>query len=255
MLKITQFSDPHLTSAPEGLKGYDTFARFQRCVEDALRKSENIEDEIFILSGDIAHDESLETYESLKEFQKTSGARWFCIPGNHDAPELLHQVLQTQAPAPELGWMSTSLSTELGILFFSSHVPGEVGGELNEQSLEILGRPDGQSKLVVLHHPPLRLGDPEFDAMALFNQDRFWEEIERNPDIIGVLFGHAHREYFELRRLSGRDVSVLCCPSTAFQYGTENNAPYGFDPQRIGYRQLWFSDEQGLKTEVCWLNA
>ena len=253
MLKITQFSDPHLTSDTQGLKGFDTLSRFKLCVEDALSKSSNLEEEIFILSGDIAHDESLQTYLSLREFIANTGVKWFCIPGNHDAPALLHDVFPEQSPSNQSGWMVVSPSRELGLMLLSSHVPGEVGGVLNSETLEIIGRSDGQSKLVVLHHPPLTLGDPEFDAMALLNQERFWEKVECNPDILGVVFGHAHRAHEEVKRFGEREVDVLCCPSTAFQYGADNGAPYGFDPSRIGYRKLLVGDTGVLRREVCWL--
>jgi Icc protein len=254
MLRITQLSDPHLTSDPEGLKGFDTLARFKVCIEDALKRVDDSEKEVFILSGDIAHDESRQTYEALRDLIAATGVRWFCIPGNHDAPSLLHDVLPQQSPSVDLGWMSVALSDDLELLLLSSHLPGEVGGSLNSETLERLGRSDGQPKLVVLHHPPLKLGDPEFDAMALLNQNEFWSKVEQNSDIVGVVFGHAHRAYQEVRRLGQRDVWVLCCPSTAFQYGADNDAPYGFDSSRIGFRHIEFdATERSLRTEIRWL--
>ena len=255
MLRITQFSDPHLTSNPEGLKGIDTFERFRRCVEHARRNQVAAQDEIYILSGDIAHDESLETYQALKEFMSKSGGTWYCIPGNHDAPSLLHQVFPEHSPSLEPGYMAALSTDDVEVLLFSSHISGEVAGELSEASLERLSRSDGRAKIIFLHHPPLTLHDPEFDAMALRNQERFWDCVERNDDIIGVLFGHAHRAHREVRILGKREVLVMCCPSTAFQYGSDTEAPYGFDPARIGYRTIFYEGECGLQTSVHWLKT
>ena len=255
MLRITQFSDPHLTSDPAGLKGFDTFERFRRCVEHARQNQVATQDEIYILSGDIAHDESRETYQTLKDFMASTGVTWFCIPGNHDAPSLLHEVFPEHSPSVERGYMSFLHTSEVEVLLFSSHLSGEVAGELNETSLKRLSQSNGRAKLVALHHPPLTLNDPEFDAMALRNQERFWDCVENNADIVGVLFGHAHRAHRELRVIGAREVSVMCCPSTAFQYGGDTEAPYGFDPTQLGYRTLSYESELGLQSSVHWLEA
>ena len=91
--------------------------------------------------------------------------------------------------------------------------------------------------------------------MALSNQASFWAQIAKNDSIIGVLFGHAHRSYEEIRELGQNRVSVLGCPSTAFQYGMDNDHPFGFDPSRFGFRTLTHNDARGLDTEVVWLDA
>ena len=253
MLKITQFSDPHLTTSDATLKGYDTFSRFKSCVENAQAHPEITHNEIFILSGDIAHDELSATYVALRDYLDGRGGHWFYVPGNHDSPERLHEIFPTSSPSVALRYKEVAFSDELSILLLSSHVPGEVGGALDEGSLSILGKEVGKPKLVVLHHPPLSLGDPVFDAMGLQNHADFWSAVEANPDVIGVLFGHAHRAYHEDRVFGERRVTVLGCPSTAFQYGEDVDAPYGFDPSRLGYRQVTFCKDEGLKTSVCWL--
>ena len=255
MRRIVQFSDPHLVGVGETLKDVDTFARFQRCVETALRMPQTSDASSYIISGDIAHDESRETYERLNVYLNEVGGEWFCIPGNHDDPSLLYEVMPQRCIEPVVGWRSTQLNASLNVHLLSSHVPGEVGGALNEASLVSLAKASSQAQLVVLHHPPLSLNDPLFDAMALSNQAGFWAQIEKNDSIVGVLFGHAHRAYEEIRETGGQRVSVLGCPSTAFQYGMDNDHPFGFDPSRFGFRALNYDDTRGLETEVVWLDA
>ena len=41
----------------------------------------------------------------------------------------------------------------------------------------------------------------------------------------------------------------------AFQYGMDNDHPFGFDPSRFGFRALNYDDTRGLETEVVWLDA
>ena len=73
MRRIVQFSDPHLVGVGETLKDVDTFARFQSCVETALRMPQTSDASTYIISGDIAHDESRETYERLNVYLNKVG--------------------------------------------------------------------------------------------------------------------------------------------------------------------------------------
>ena len=54
----------------------------------------------YIISGDIAHDESRETYERLNVYLNKVGGEWFCIPGNHDSPSLLYEVMPKRCIEP-----------------------------------------------------------------------------------------------------------------------------------------------------------
>ena len=73
MRRIIQFSDPHLVGVGETLKDVDTFMRFERCVETALRMPQISDASTFVISGDIAHDESRETYERLNVYLNKVG--------------------------------------------------------------------------------------------------------------------------------------------------------------------------------------
>ena len=255
MRRIVQFSDPHLVKPGETLKDVDTFSRFQRCVETALHEGASSDLLTMVISGDIAHDESRETYQRLNDYLNLTGAEWFCIPGNHDDPEILFEVMPERCVQPSLGWRIVSLEDSFNLHLLSSHVPGEIGGEINQPGLDSLTDSTSKSKLVVLHHPPIPLNDPLFDAMALGNQEEFWMHIEKGTNILGVLFGHAHRAHEETLHLRSGSVAVLGCPSTAFQYGVKNDHPLGFDPSMFGYRTLTYSGSSALQTEVTWLRA
>ena len=77
-------------------------------------------------------------------------------------PSLLYEVMPKRCIEPTVGWRSTQLDGSLNVHLLSSHVPGEVGGALNELSLASLAKTSSQAQLVVLHHPPLSLNDPLF---------------------------------------------------------------------------------------------
>jgi 3',5'-cyclic AMP phosphodiesterase CpdA len=45
---------------------------------------------------------------------------------------------------------------------------------------------------VCFHHPPVTLGMPFVDGIRQFGAERLAEVIERHPNVVAVLCGHAH---------------------------------------------------------------
>ena len=91
--------------------------------------------------------------------------------------------------------------------------------------------------------------------MALSNQASFGLRSQRMTPSLASYLGMHTGPMKRLERLGQNRVSVLGCPSTAFQYGMDNDHPFGFDPSRFGFRTLTHNDARGLDTEVVWLDA
>jgi len=244
-LRLLQLSDPHLLADPAGsLRGRRPAALLRHGLGQALaqlRASGTVPDQLLI-SGDLCHDESWGGYRCLGEILQSERADPMGEPaaggmaapillaGNHDHPQLLRGVLSRQArigpglwplePAP--GW---------SLLALDSHCAGREGGRLDpaqwtwlEQMLSTT--PAEAHLLVALHHPPLAIGDPGFDAIALEEGERLVALLAATSQVRGVVFGDVHQHW--QGSLPGRpDVPLLGCPSTLIGYGPVQPCPLG----------------------------
>jgi Icc protein len=244
-LRLLQLSDPHLLADPAGsLRGRRPAALLRHGLRQALAqlKADGAFPDRLLISGDLCHDESWGGYRRLGEILRselpeplpapTPGgiATPILLAGNHDHPKLLRAALSQQArigpglwplePAP--GW---------SLLALDSHCAGREGGRLDsaqwawlEQALTSSAA--SEPMLVALHHPPLAIGDPGFDAIALEEGERLMALLAAAPQVRGVVFGHVHQHWQGC--LPGRpEVPLLGCPSTLIGYGPVQPCPLG----------------------------
>ena len=68
-------------------------------------------------------------------------------------PSLLYEVMPKRCIEPVVGWR-IELDASLNVHLLSSHVPGEVGGALNESSLASLAKASSQARWLfyITHH-------------------------------------------------------------------------------------------------------
>jgi Icc protein len=244
-LRLLQLSDPHLLANPAGsLRGRRPAALLRHGLRQALAqlRAGGAEPDQLLISGDLCHDESWGGYRRLGEILRSeladphaepaaeTMAAAILLTGNHDHPQLLRAALGRQArigtglwplePAP--GW---------SLLALDSHCAGREGGRLDraqwawlEQALST--QPAEGYLLVALHHPPLAIGDPGFDAIGLEEGKRLITLLAAAPQVRGVVFGHVHQHWQGC--LPGRpEVPLLGCPSTLIGYGPVQPCPLG----------------------------
>jgi len=244
-LRLLQLSDPHLLADPTGhLRGRRPATLLQHGLQQALAQLRAVgafPDQLLI-SGDLCQDESWGGYRRLGEILRSElpesrpaptpdgMAAPILLAGNHDHPQLLRAALGRQAriapglwplePAP--GW---------SLLALDSHCAGREGGRLDPAQWawleEVLSTPpEGEPLLVALHHPPLAIGDPGFDAIGLGEGERLLALLAASPRVRGLVFGHVHQHW--QGSLPGRpEVPLLGCPSTLIGYGPVQPCPLG----------------------------
>jgi len=236
-LRLLQLSDPHLLGDPTGrLGGRRPAALLRHGLHQALAQllDDGALPDWLLISGDLCQDESWGGYRRLGEIVGSALAAPAPAPvllaGNHDHPHLLRCALGRQAriapglwplePAP--GW---------SLLALDSHCAGREGGRLDPTQWAWLERElskpaAGEPLLVALHHPPLPIGDPGFDAIALEEGARLLDALAAAPRVRGVVFGHVHQHW--QGSLPGRpEVPLLGCPSTLIGYGPVQPCPLG----------------------------
>lgn len=229
-MRLLQLSDPHLLADPGGLcRGRRPLLQLRHGLRQAQAAAGGRID-LLLLSGDLCHDESWLGYCQLRDLLHEAGLPAALVPGNHDHPQLLRAALGRRA--------ATAIAPALlpcgaiDLLLLDSHLPGSDAGELGESQLRWLesqlAMRVSRPLLVMLHHPPLAIGDPGFDAIALRDGPRLLELLRPLPALKGVLFGHIHQHWQGL--LGGRDpalapVPLLGCPSTLCSFAAVQACP------------------------------
>ena len=180
-LTILQISDTHLHAAADSrMRGVTTYATFLAVLEHAQRDPRWPVDAI-LATGDIVQDESRAGYERFRAALEPLGVPVYSIPGNHDDPKLMGEIL-------------TSGSFQLGgelrhgawsIVLLSTFLAGEDAGGLGPARLQglrqALAAHSGQHVLVAMHHHPLPMGSTWLDGVALRDAHGVLEPHRRAP--------------------------------------------------------------------------
>ena len=166
MVRVLQLSDPHLLADPSGrCRGRVALGALAHAWQQCLRQ-QGERPELLLISGDLCQDESLGGYVRLRELLELWDVPVALLPGNHDHPALLRAALGRRA------WIAPAV-VPLGhwrVLLLSTHRSGAVAGWIEAPQLAWLEQQlavDSSPALVALHHPPVAIGHPELDRIAL----------------------------------------------------------------------------------------
>lgn len=242
-VNLVQISDTHLLGDPGArFDGVDTAVTLAGVV-DAVGRLQPRPDAI-LLTGDLAHEAEAEAYARLTELLAPLPAPVFCIPGNHDDPEMMRRCL-TGGPYLDKSLVAGSWR----ILLLDTWKPGSHAGRLApgelrflEQQLQVSPQPH---TLIALHHPPVSVASPWMDAMGLENAGEFLALLDRQDTVRAVIWGHIHQDYEECRN----GVRLLGVPSTCIQFlpGADR---YTRDSREPGFRQLFLEAGGGIGSVV-----
>jgi Icc protein len=243
-LLIAQVTDIHLfANTSKKLLGLSTAKSFH-AVLDRLQELLPQPD-VLLLTGDLSQDGKLESYQRLQELLKPLGIPTYWLPGNHDRPLVMEQVLN-QAP------ISPQKSFEAGgwqFLLLNSAVRECVHGQLSPEILDWLDLQLQQNRqrptVIGLHHPPFLVNSNWLDGSTLQNSEVLLETIDRHPQVRLVVFGHVHQEFERSRR----SVSYLACPSTCIQFMPESEK-FTLDKTEPGFRLIHLYPDGSFETKV-----
>ena len=242
-IRLLQFSDPHLFARADGaLRGVVTRTSLQSVLRHARAQHWNAD--ALLLTGDLVNDD-VGGYASVRELFGSLGKPVWCVPGNHDDPEIMCRELAT-APFAVGGFQ------DLGawrVLLLDSCVPGQAHGRLRSSELArldaALASAGERQVLIGLHHHPVRMGSRWIDSVSLQNPDDFFAITDRYPQVRVILWGHVHQS-FDSRR---KGVRLLAVPSTCAQF-LPHADQFALDPSPPGYRRLTLHSDGSIDTEV-----
>lgn len=252
--RILQLSDPHLLADPRGTyrdRAPLPLLRHGLAHAWAQAIAGGRAPDLLLISGDLCQDESWGGYARLRDLLAGVAVPLALLAGNHDDATLLTAALVRRAVlAPALIPLG-----EWDLLLLDSHRPGCTEGWLGALQLEWLrsrlAERAGRSAvplLVAVHHPPVPIGDAEFDRIALADAPALLAQLAAVPRLGGLVFGHVHQHW--VGSLPGRpEVPLLGCPSTLCGFGPVQLCPLG-RPHEPGGRILDLLPEGEIRQQL-----
>ncbi|KCB48472.1 putative 3',5'-cyclic-nucleotide phosphodiesterase [Bordetella hinzii 1277] len=243
---LVQLTDSHLMEDPEALMlGVNTDASL-RAVLDLVRRQEARPD-LMLLTGDLSQDGSPAAYQRLRAHLRDATHPVRCLPGNHDAPQVLRQGLGDWVqPVHDLpGWR---------VIMLDSTVAGQDLGRIGPAQFDLLDqalRDAGERHvLVALHHNLARVDGNWHDPMMVDNAAAVFARLSSHPRARIALWGHIHQE-FDCRH---HHLRMLGTPSTCFQFMLKDGR-HAIDPRAPGYRWIKLYADGSIATGVRRLDA
>jgi 3',5'-cyclic-AMP phosphodiesterase len=247
-LTVLQISDTHLhATADSRMRGVTTYATFMSVLEHAKRDA-NWPPDVIIATGDIVQDESRAGYERFRASLEPLGVPVLSIPGNHDDPKLMAELLSG-------GAFQFGGERRLGrwsLVLLSTFLAGEDAGGLGAQRLnglrQALAAHSSQHVLIAMHHHPLPMGSAWLDGVALRDSAAFWDVVDAHDNVRAVVCGHVHQASERERS----HVQVLSTPSTCAQFlpGSEF---FALDERPPGLRWLELHGDGRVTSRVEWV--
>ncbi len=242
-LRVLQITDTHLYADPgKTLLGVNTLDSFRQIIEKINTLQWNFD--IVLATGDLVHDATSHGYRKLAQMLETFGVPVYCLPGNHDLPEIMRKHLC-------VGNVSCPSTVDINnwqLVLLDSPVPGQEGGHLADSQLlaleNALQKPC-DNVLISMHHQPLPVGSTWMDTMALDNGQAFFDIIEQYPQVRGVLWGHIHQSFDQFHNR----IRLLASPSTCVQF-TPLVDEFQVDDEPPGFRLLALLPDGSIDTEV-----
>lgn len=247
-LRLLQISDTHLHATKDsrmrGVNTYDTF----RAVLDRAEADKDWPADAVLVSGDIVQDESRAGYELFRSEMEQLNVKVLCLPGNHDDPKLMDEIL-TGDPFQFCGSVRME---KWSLILLNTFLTGEDAGGLGARRLDALTAAlsdhESQHVLVCMHHQPLNMGSAWLDGVGLRDADQFLKVLDASSNVRGVLWGHVHQASDRTR---GK-VRFVSAPSTCSQFLPSSDS-FAIDTRPPGMRWFTLYPDGRLETEVVWL--
>lgn len=241
-VRIAQLTDSHLDEAPGGdLLGMDTDASLSHVLDLIDNRSPP---DLVLATGDLANHGSLKAYRRFESALSRITAPAFWLAGNHDYPGAMQDVFNEGRPPPR-----RLLIGNWQIILLDSTVPGQVGGTLGPDELDLLSQcledHTVSHTLVCMHHHPVPIGCAWLDEQRVSDADALLHILDSSMQVKAVLCGHVHQAH-EIR---WKRQLVITTPSTCIQFAP-NSENFAVDELAPGLRQLALHADGRIETRV-----
>lgn len=241
---LIQITDLHIfTNTEDEFGGVNTKHSLQEILQLIKRRHPHYD--LMLATGDLVQIPEISAYDNVLEHLRTANGPVYCIPGNHDDPDMMLRMFNTD----NIHFIRKVVAGNWKIVFLNSFKPATHSGYLTSEELKVLDRElaDNQVShvLICLHHHPVPIGSEWMDSMMLENPDDLFATMDQYDHIRGIIWGHIHQEFSVIRN----DVLLLGTPSTCAQFLPEAKQ-YGVDEQLPGYRWLILRNDGSIETGI-----
>lgn len=195
-MKIIQVTDVHLGRRGERRYGADLHQRLDQCI--AHLNAHHPDAALCVFTGDLTETGAPQSYVDLRIALGTLSMPYRLLPGNHDRRASLVAAFP-EIRVDENGFVQSVYDTGNEVLLFLDCLAeGRIGGELCDSRLAWLEarleQSGGRPAYVFLHHPPVALGLPQLDPLALEQPERLLGLLRGHGNVRHIFFGHVHRD-------------------------------------------------------------
>ena len=247
-LGFIHLTDSHLLDGRDDtLKGFNTLDSFSATLDESLRC--HPEADFILLTGDISQHGSRESYQLLEAVLNKYKLPVYAVPGNHDTPHLLSQVIPS-TPAADLNIIKLG---NVSLVLINSQVSGEHSGNVGPEQLRQLdthlANSNSELDIIAIHHPPVSINSEWLDELGLRNRNKLMDILGSHTGNTMLLCGHIHQE---LDQQVG-NVRIMATPSTCFQFAPGSIRVELDDKSGPAYRYIELNTHYQVQTEVRYI--
>ena len=238
-------TDLHLGPTPDftcrNIATYQTLKTVLKAI-----KHDGRDEDILLLTGDIASDAQPEAYQQLDQLLLTQKKQALWLPGNHDRMDLMQKNLV------HFPFMPVLEAKSWAIIMLDSSLPGQPKGLISEDQMhqleQYLAALRHKNILVAMHHSPVAVNSQWVDKHRIANHELLYKLLAAHGKVRGVINGHIHQEHWA----DWGGIDVYATPSTCFQFKPEAT-DFTLDDQPPAYRWIDLHDDGKINTGVKFL--
>jgi len=246
-VRVLHLTAPHLFADRNGsLRGAVTFDTLQSVL--AHYRENSFAARLVALTGDIVQDDSAAAYAHCRDLVSVLGLPVFCVPGNHDAPQLMRHVL----PDPPFTYCGAREESNWLVVGIDSCVKGRAGGRIAESELRrmdtTIEASQAEHVMICLHHPPVPMRSQWLDSVGLDNGDEFLARAAASGRVRAAIFGHVHQDYDAVHE----GIRLIATPSTCRQF-LPHTDEFAVDDRPPAYRCIELRPDGSVATGLVWV--
>ena len=240
-LIIIQITDLHIfTNKEDMFDKVNTYQSLQAII--TAIKNDFPDFTMVLVTGDLVQDPESGAYTNMLEILGSVDQPVYYLPGNHDDPELMLNILDTH-------FRQQIQLDNWGFFFLNSYKPATHSGYLEKKELNTLdswlAETTDLNTLICLHHHPVSINSEWMDGMMLENPVELFEIIDKYDHVRGIIWGHIHQNFSQIRK----NVLLLGTPSTCAQF-LPGAKKFEIDTQQPGYRWLKLKNDGNIETGI-----
>ena len=247
-ITVIQITDTHiLDDGSSSFNDYDTSASLMRVINKIIESESDVD--LILLTGDLVHEPTRTYYQKLADHLSVVTTPIFTLPGNHDAPELMKDVMGVNGH--DTG--NIIKFDDWLIILLNTCVEGESSGKLSLAELSFLQSSleayESMHTLIALHHSPVLINSSWMDAMSLTNAKDFLNLIDDHKQVRGIIWGHIHQEFED----ETANAKLLGTPSTCLQF-KPGSTEFIIDNKAPAYRKLILENNGVISSNVIYIS-